>query len=218
MIDETTGPPGRKPGRPRELRADRAIIDATLELFADEGYHALSMEAVAARAEVSKATIYRRWAGKQELVLDALATLNDDFPVAPDEHSDAPTRDVLLQALRHMAARDADSVAGRIMPRMMSYSLSHPQLYAEYLDRVVMPRRRWLYQALRRGIERGELRPDLDVQLAAVALVGPMLMYSHQSRPKPADDTVPERLMDIIWPGLTAPTMAPAGEPAEHQT
>ena len=70
----------RRPGRPREQRADRAIIDATLEIFADEGYHALSVEAVAARAEVSKATIYRRWPGKRELVIDALATLNDDFP------------------------------------------------------------------------------------------------------------------------------------------
>ncbi len=217
MIDQTTGQRGRKPGRPRDLRADRAIIKATLELFADEGYHALSMEAVAAQAEVSKATIYRRWPGKQELVLDALATLNDDFPDAPDDDSDVPTRDILLLALRHMAARDADSLAGRIMPRMMSYSLSHPELYAEYFDRVIMPRRRWLHEALRRGIERGELRGDLDVQLAAVALVGPMLMHAHQTGPRTAVGTMPERLMDIIWPGLIAPTMSRTADPAERQ-
>jgi AcrR family transcriptional regulator len=213
VIEQTTGPRARKPGRPRELRADRAIIDATLELFADAGYHALSMEAVAARAEVSKATIYRRWAGKQELVLDALASLNDDFPVRPDEHSDTPTREVLLAALRHMAARDADSLAGRIMPRMMSYSVSHPELYAEYFDRVIMPRRRWLYDALRRGIERGELRADLDVHLAAMALVAPMLLHAHHIGPELSGGLMPERFMDIIWPGLTVPRVALTADP-----
>ena len=79
---EAAGCTGRRPGRPRDERADRAIIDATLELFAADGYSALSVEAVAVKAEVSKATIYRRWPGKRELVLDALATLNDDFPAA----------------------------------------------------------------------------------------------------------------------------------------
>ena len=114
----TTGEPagwqGRRPGRPREQRADRAIIDATLELFADEGYYSLSMEAVAVKAGVSKATIYRRWAGKRELVIDALATLNDDFPQETDPLPPGGTRDRLLVGLEHMSNRDADSLAGRI--------------------------------------------------------------------------------------------------------
>ena len=201
---EPVGCDGRRPGRPREQRADRAIVDATLELFADQGYQALSVEAVAVRAGVSKATIYRRWTGKRELVIDALATLNDDFPLESAALAGGSTREQLLLALRHMANRDADSVAGRIMPQMMAYSVSQPDLYAEYFDRVIMPRRRWLHSVLRDGVRRGELRPGLDVELAALALVGPVLLQIHSlGRRQPYAD-LPEQLMDILWPGLSA--------------
>jgi AcrR family transcriptional regulator len=190
----------RRPGRPREQRADNAIIEAALQLFADEGYHSMSVEAVAAKAEVSKATIYRRWAGKRELVLDALATLNDDFPANPDPHRG--TRDLLLMALHHMNNRDTDTLAGRIMPRMMVYSVSQPDLYAEYFDRVIMPRRQWLHAALRQGMERGELRPDLDVEMATIALIGPVLLQINSSGRREPRPDLPEQLMDMLWPGL----------------
>ena len=65
----------RKPGRPRQEGVDQTIVQATLELFVQDGYHALTVEAVAVKAGVSKATIYRRWQGKRDLVVDALATL-----------------------------------------------------------------------------------------------------------------------------------------------
>jgi len=193
----------RRPGRPREQRADRAIITATLELFADEGYYSLSMEAVAVKAGVSKATIYRRWAGKRELVIDALATLNDDFPRESDPLPPGGTRDRLLLGLTHMSSRDADSLAGRIMPRMMVYSVSQPDLYAEYLDRVIIPRRRWLHSVLRDGVERGELRPDLDVELAAMALIGPVILQVHSMGRRQAYPDLPDHLLDLLWPGLT---------------
>ncbi len=192
----------RKPGRPREKRADRAIVDATLKLFADEGYHALTVEAVALEAAVSKATIYRRWPGKRELVLDALASLNDDFPQPPDKDWDESTRELLMMALRHVANRDVDSLSGRIMPRMMTYRVSQPDLYAEYFERVIMPRRQWLFGVLRRGVKRGELRGDLDVELAAAALIGPVMLLLHNTG-RPADD-MPDKLMAILWPGLAA--------------
>ncbi len=181
---------------------DRAIVEATLKLFADEGYHALSVEAVAVEAGVSKATIYRRWPGKRELVLDALAALNDDFPTPPEVACSRSTKDLLMMAVRHIASRDADSMSGRIMPRMMTYRISQPDLYAEYYERVIMPRRQWLFGVLRRGIERGELRPDLEVEVAAAALVGPVMLQLHNTG-RLADD-MPDRLMDILWPGLAA--------------
>ena len=93
MIVTDCADPSRRPGRPREQRADRAIVAATLEIFAEDGYHGLSMEAVAARAGVSKATIYRRWPGKRDLVFDALASLNDDFPRVPAAVPAESTRD-----------------------------------------------------------------------------------------------------------------------------
>ena len=192
------GTPERRPGRPRDERVDRAIIAAALEIFAEEGYNALSVEAVAARAQVSKATIYRRWPGKRPLIIDALATLNDDLPVI----ATCGTRQRLLLAMRHMANKDAGSLAGRIMPRMMAYSISHPDLYAEYFDRVIMPRRRRLHVVLRDGIDRGDLRPDLDIELATMAVVGPVLLQIHSpggSGPRDA-----ERLLDIVWPGISS--------------
>jgi len=190
----------RRPGRPREQRADHAIVQAALQLFADEGYHSMSVEAVAAKAEVSKATIYRRWAGKRELVIDALATLNDDFPANPDPHRG--TRDLLLMALHHMNNRDTDTLAGRIMPRMMVYSVSQPDLYAEYFDRVIMPRRQWLHAALRQGMERGELRPDLDIEMATIALIGPVLLQINSNGRREPRPDLPEQLMNILWPGM----------------
>src|SRR5580658_2329777 len=72
--------PGRRPGRPRSERAERAILDAALELFAESGVAGVCMEAVAARAGVGKATIYRRWPGKEDLLLDALAALRMPLP------------------------------------------------------------------------------------------------------------------------------------------
>lgn len=193
---------GRRPGRPREQRADRAIIDATLELFAEDGYHALSMEAVAAKAEVSKATIYRRWAGKRELVIDALASLNDDFPKLALR--DRNSQEWLLMAVQFLASRDANSLAGRIMPRMMTYQVSQPDLYAEYFDRVILPRRRWMREVLVDGIERGELRGDVDIEVMQMAIVGPVLLQSHSVDRRVADADLPGELMKILWPGLRA--------------
>jgi AcrR family transcriptional regulator len=198
---EVAGCPGRRPGRPRDERVDRAIIAATLELFASEGYSALSVEAVAVTAEVSKATIYRRWPGKRELVLDALATLNDDFPLL----ASGSIRERLLTAMRYMANRDADSLAGRIMPRMMVYSLTQPDLYAEYFDRVIMPRRHYLQTVLRDGIRSGELRADLDIETATMSIVGPVLLQVHSLGQRQPKADVPDQLMDILWPGLVAP-------------
>ena len=101
-----------------------------------------------------------------------------------------------------MANRDPDSLAGRIMPRMMVYSVSQPDLYAEYFDRVIMPRRRWLYAVLRDGIDSGELRADLNVETAAVAIVGPIQLRSHSAQPPQPSADLPEQLMDILWPGM----------------
>ena len=71
----------RRPGRPRSEQADQAIIDAALSLFAESGPEGLCIERVAARAGVGKATIYRRWPGKEDLLLDAIAALKAPMPL-----------------------------------------------------------------------------------------------------------------------------------------
>jgi AcrR family transcriptional regulator len=192
----------RRPGRPRDERADRAIVTAALEMLVEEGYHALSVEAVAARAGVGKTTVYRRWAGKRELVVDALAELNTGMPDLP---APGPTRERVLQMMEHVCSKDLSSMSSRIMPRMIAYRSSHPELYADYLTRVIRPRRERLKTVLREGIDRGDVRPDLDVELAALSLTAPLIMFAmtaHEDRPLRSQDA--QTLLDIVWPGVAA--------------
>lgn len=194
-------PDQRRPGRPREERTDRAIIAATLELLVDGGYNALSVEAVAARAGVGKTTIYRRWPGKKELVADALGSLNVELPEALPG---GPVRERLLALMVHICDRDHVSLPGRILPRMLAYQSSHPDLYREFLVRVIMPRRERLHAVLRDGIATGVLRPDIDVELVGLALSAPLIMMAktHPDRDPSADDA--QRLLDTVWPGIVA--------------
>ena len=192
---------GRRPGRPRERRADRAIIGAALEIFADDGYHALSIEAVAARAGVGKTTIYRRWPGKKELVIDALSTVNDEL-MSAKAHLPEAAADRIRAVLHHLTTRDGDSLLGRITPRMLVYSESQPDLYVEYYDRVIVPRRRWLQGLLREGVARGELRADLDIEVAALALVGPALMPARGLGLAGNGRDLADRLFEVLWPAF----------------
>lgn len=200
--------PARRPGRPRDERVDRAIITSALEMLVDEGYHALSVEAVAARAGVGKTTVYRRWPGKRELVLDALAELNTGMPELP---APGPTRQRVRELMEHVCHKDLGSTSSRIMPRMIAYRSSHPELYADYVTRVIRPRRERMKTVLREGIERGEVRSDLDVELAAISLTAPLIMFAMtapEDRPvRPADA---DHLLDLLWPGLSAGTGAAA--------
>lgn len=190
----------RRPGRPRDERADRAIVRAALELLVDEGYHALSVEAVAARAGVGKATIYRRWSGKRELVLDALSELNGDLPGPPQGDT---ARDRLLQIMRHVCHKDLETVEGRIMPRMLAYRSSQPDLFEAYVERVVDPRRERTRQVLRDGIDSGELREDLDVELTALTVTTPLIMMD-MSSVRETTEADADALLDLIWPGICA--------------
>ena len=85
-MSETAESPRRTPGRPRSEASHQAIIRATLELLLETGYRALTMEGVRTRAGVGKATIYRRWSSKEELVRDAIVSMHDDLQ-APDTGS-----------------------------------------------------------------------------------------------------------------------------------
>lgn len=194
----------RGPGRPRSASIDAAIVGAALQVLADEGYHALSIEGVAALAGVGKATVYRRWASKRELVGDALASLNDGMPEQPPQS--LPTRARALLVMEHVARKDPTSLSGRILPRMLAYRVSHPELFDTYVTRVVEPRREVLRQVLRDGVARGDVRPDVDVTLAASALTAPLLMMA-MSRPagEPFPPDLVERLADLVWPGIAAP-------------
>jgi AcrR family transcriptional regulator len=199
-VTGTAGAPEtRRPGRPRSEQADRAIIDATLSLFAESGPEGLCIERVAARAGVGKATIYRRWPGKEDLLLDAIASLKTPLP----EPAGRSAREDLVALLGAMCEETADPRRARQFALLLGEGAKYPRLMARYLETMVEPRREVIRTVLRRGIATGELRPGLDVEAALFMLVGAVI-----ARRGPEMGTVPpgypERVVDELLRGLAA--------------
>ncbi|MFU8874183.1 TetR/AcrR family transcriptional regulator [Micromonospora sp. SL4-19] len=190
----------RSPGRPRSIRADEAIVQATLDLLAEGNtIEALSIEAIAARAGVGKATIYRRWPGKDALLLDALRTLKGT-PPQPAGHSVRDDLVLLVGAIGH----NIDPRAAKIMPCLVPEVNRSPAHYRLYQN-MVEPRRKLMREVLQRGVRSGELRADLDIELAMALLSGPMLMQRMlRWQPELDDKILPERIVDAVLDGLRA--------------
>lgn len=189
----------RSPGRPRDARADQAIRDATLELLADVGYDGMTVEAVADRAGVGKATIYRRWPNKQELLLAAVDALYEEGLEVPDT---GDIRSDLVELIRRAHRLMTGTRAGQVLPRIIPEVAQDTPLGRAYLDTVMAPRLHILATVLTRAQQRGELRPDLDVELAVTFVVGPM-MFLVLTRRSGRED-LPERLVDHVLNGLRA--------------
>jgi AcrR family transcriptional regulator len=168
-VNETAESPRRTPGRPRSEASHQAIIRATLELMLEIGYGSLTMEGVRARAGVGKATIYRRWASKEELVRDAIAFMHDDLE-APDTGSLRGDYEGLAARVRSAAQREG---AATFMPRLLGEAVNDPELHAIFYANLVKPRRDQLRAVLERAVARGELRDDVDVELMIDLFAGP---------------------------------------------
>jgi AcrR family transcriptional regulator len=195
-----SGAPARAPGRPRSAAADMAIIRATLELLFEHGYRALTMEQVRERAGVGKATIYRRYGSKEELVRAVVAHLNTGMPEPPDTGS---LRGDFDEVVRSLLAGAEVSGALTFMPRMLSEAAQEPELRAIFYAALVQPRRDLLEAILRRAIARGEIRADTDVDLAIDMLAGPIVYRVLITGGDVADIAQrPARLFDAVLEGL----------------
>jgi AcrR family transcriptional regulator len=160
----------RRPGRPRSAQADLAIARATVESILEQGVEGMSMEGVAARAGVSKATIYRRYASKEELVVEVVGQLRPPGP-PPDQGS----FEADIAALVGGQAERAVGMGARIVSRLIAAALNAPELRALLVERMIDPFRAIIAELVRRGIERGELREDLDVERAVDILHGSLV-------------------------------------------
>jgi AcrR family transcriptional regulator len=187
----------RRPGRPRSERAEQSIIEATIEALAERGIDGVHCEDVAARAGVGKATLYRRWGGKEDLLIAAFAAMKHPLPQPRGES----VREDLITLLTVVAA-DADD------PRFaQQYALLHgageryPRLVARYREQVVEPRRDLVRAVLRRGIETGELRPGIDVEVAMLMLTG-AVMARGKHDPTPAAPGFVDRAVDELLRGI----------------
>jgi len=170
-MSETAESPRRTPGRPRSEASHQAIIRATLELLVEKGYGALTMEAVRARAGVGKATIYRRWSSKEELVRDAITFMHDDF-VAPDTGSLRGDYEGMAALVLSAAQRAG---AATFMPRLLGEAANDPELHAIFYEHLVEPRRAQMREVLQRAVARGEIRDDIDIELIIDLLAGPVV-------------------------------------------
>jgi len=195
----------RGPGRPRSVEADRAIHEAALALLAEVGPTGLSVEEVAARAGVGKTTIYRRFATKDELITASLAALNESLPAAIP---DGTVRDCLVAMVTGWWAQQQDgSPSGQLFHRVLAHAKKNPDMFCAFYDQVIEPRRDLYRAVVGRGIERGELRADTDVELMTTLIISSSV-YTLQMRASGRDASPgagPADFVDAILRGfLTA--------------
>jgi AcrR family transcriptional regulator len=188
----------RGPGRPRDARADHAILDATLDLAGSVGLAGITMDAVAAHAGVSKATIYRRWSSKEALVLDAWMACFDEDAV-PNTGS---LREDLLDVHRRAKASVQAATLARVLPQMVAAARVNEELGRVYAN-FVADRRQRFKVVLERAVERGELPPDTDIDLVFDLLNGP-LFYRTLLSGEPVAEDVLERVIDVVVTGVGA--------------
>jgi AcrR family transcriptional regulator len=185
--------PAPGPGRPRDRRIDGAIVTAALEVMAESGLSEMRVDDVAARAGVGKAAIYRRFGSKEEMVAAAIGEFVSEI-VVPDTGS---TRADLVELMREAVALYRKTIAGKLMPSLVEAMRRDPELARIVRERFLVPRRLALAEVLERGIGRGDLRTDLDVELTLDVLGGP-LFYRLLITGGPLDERLVQGVVDLI--------------------
>ncbi|MEU3985708.1 TetR/AcrR family transcriptional regulator [Streptomyces sp. NPDC026672] len=219
LAESRPQPCGPARGRPRSEAVERAILEGAMKLL-EEGVPLaeLSIERVARTAGVGKATIYRRWSGKEELFVDVMRAAELPEPELPG----TSMRDdlvVLLEDLRH---RGLVSRSSAILHNVHVQMKSSPKIWAAYHANVITPRRKLLIEILRRGQRDGELRTDVDLELANDMFVGPMLTRSVLRPDAALPEGLAEQIVDTVLTGLRPADPPDAqtslGEPDERST
>src|SRR2546430_15221468 len=205
---DETGPAAPR-GRPRSQKAHRAVLDAAAHLLLAHGLSTVSMDEVAKQAGVSKATIYRWWPTKETLALDALYT---EWDTTRDHPRDTGSlRGDLLALLRPWARRAGSRPYARVIAALLTEVHTDEAFAAEYRQRVVQPRREQARTVFHRAIERGDIDPHTNVEVAIDLLYGPLyhrLLHGHA----PLSDRFAKDVVDMALRGIkpgTDPSPAP---------
>jgi AcrR family transcriptional regulator len=185
---------GRAAGRPLDENVGQAILDATWRLLLSDGYSRMSIAKVADEAGVGRPAIYRRYSDKAELVAAVIA--DKTSRVQPIDTGSA--RQDLIEHLEFARKRFAMALAGTLLVEQSK----HPELLDQFRKGMLVPRRDEVAAALERGKERGEVRPDLDVKLAAHAVFG-SFVYHHLVAGRPGPEWA-EKVVDTLWAGFAS--------------
>ena len=162
----------RLPGRPRSEHARQAILRSTLKLLQNTGFPELTIEAIAGDAGVGKATVYRWWPNKSALVVDAFVSSAEHKLHFPDTGS--LYHDMSLQMTQFLGI--LGTRRGRVVAALLGAGQFDPELLEAFRERFLRPRRQEAYKTLRRGIERGELPENVDMDLVLDTLYGAIYM------------------------------------------
>lgn len=194
---EKTAQGEAKSGRPRDPEVDRAILQAALRVLTDQGYAGTSIERVAAEAGVGKTAIYRRYASKAELTAAALASLRDAWGPPPDTGS---ARNDMIEML---AQAQVAFERGPLLPMLGALLVEerrNPELFELFRERIIRPRKDDGMKVLRRGVARGEIRKDADLEAAIHAMVGSVLARHVLGAPVSRQQI--EETIGVVWKGL----------------
>ena len=195
MTTLAEGPRSR--GRPRSEPSKRAVLAAAVELLGEVSFDSLSMGAIAARAGVSKATLYRWWDNKVDVVVDAVDALAVEALTEPDTGSlDGDIRSVLGDLLVAMR-----STLGKVAEALAAASRHNPALYQALDQHFLAYRHGMVVRMLRRAAERGEVRDGVDNDLVADAVVA-LFFYRIRRQPSSLDSALVEGFIELLTDGL----------------
>ncbi|MCW2906678.1 MAG: TetR/AcrR family transcriptional regulator [Actinomycetia bacterium] len=188
--------PVTSPERRRSIRSHQAILAATAELLAGVGYTALTIEGVAARAGVGKATVYRWWPSKGALVIEAMSAAL----AMPSFSETGDLRQDLLTVGNGIVETLARSPAGAVISALAADLMRNPDMAEQFRDQVIRPRRSAVTQILRRAADRGELPPDVDIDLLLDVYAG-AVFYRVLVSGEPVTDLLAEQLVSLLLDG-----------------
>ncbi|AIF53104.1 TetR/AcrR family transcriptional regulator [Pelosinus sp. UFO1] len=187
----------KKKGRPRNVETEKAILAASYDLLIENGFGTVTVDKIAERAKVSKATIYKWWPNKAAVVMDGfLSAAMARLPV-PDTGS--AITDIVIQATN--LARFLTSREGKVINELIAEGQADLKLAEEYRLRYFNPRRLDSRRILERGVQRGELKKDLDIELCIDLIYGP-LFYRLLVTGEKLDESVIEILVNYAFEGI----------------
>ena len=193
-------------GRPFDASRDVALREAALELLAEIGYDRLTIDAVAARAHASKVTIYRRWSGKAELIVDALSCLKES-PQVPDTGSLRGD----LEAIAHGSTSTDNRFDAQLMMGLITALARDAELRQVFRERLMDPSKEGLKQVFERAVARGEVPEDRNLDLL-LSLFPALVIHHLLTFGEIPEAQFAEQVMnDVLLPLATAPTSTPTG-------
>ena len=210
MSESVAGQQKRR-GRPRSEKAHTAILNAATELLLEQGLDTVSMDEVAEHAGVSKATIYRWWASKELLALDALAT-EWALPTPSPDLDTGSLRGDLLARFQPWLAQLNQKPYERIIAGLLAQTQTDPGFAKLYRERFVAPRRDQARTLLLRAIDRGEIGADTNLEVTLDLLYGPIyhrLLHRHA----PLNDQFATQVADAVIAAISCGGLA-TGSPS----